>query len=78
MRRELRILDYSPAIQYLEEVAWVNRMQVSFNDLSKLGVTEIGGWPSQGANAGRTFILDAKGPRILEHQSHDSPHSGLG
>ncbi|MGD0829259.1 MAG: hypothetical protein ABSA09_14435, partial [Desulfobaccales bacterium] len=41
LRRELKILDYSPAIQYLEKVAWANRMQVSFNDLSKLGVTAI-------------------------------------
>ncbi|MCX5893710.1 MAG: hypothetical protein NTW80_12220 [Deltaproteobacteria bacterium] len=28
LRRELKILNYSPAIQYLEEVAWANRMQV--------------------------------------------------
>ena len=41
LRRELKILNYSPAIQYLEEVAWANRMKVSFDDLSKLGVTEI-------------------------------------
>jgi Mg2+/citrate symporter len=31
MRRELRILAYSPAIQYLEDVAWANRMKVSFD-----------------------------------------------
>ena len=73
LRRELKILNYSPAIQYLEEVAWANRMQVSFNDLSKLGVTEIMRLDFQGPNAGRTYILDAKGPRILERQSHDSP-----
>src|SRR5512147_2794297 len=42
MRRELKILNYSPAIQYLEEVAWANRMKVSFDDLSKLGVITIG------------------------------------
>jgi two-component system, NtrC family, sensor kinase len=73
LRRELKILDYSPAIQYLEEVAWANRMQVSFNDLSKLGVTEIERLDFRGTNAGRTYILDAKGPQILERQSHDSP-----
>ena len=73
LRRELKILNYSPAIQYLEEVAWANRMQVSFDDLSKLGVTEIVRLDFQGANAGRTYILDAKGPHILERQSHDSP-----
>ena len=41
LRRELKILDYSPAIQYLEKVAWSNRMKVSFDDLSKLGVIAI-------------------------------------
>ena len=73
LRRELKILNYSPAIQYLEEVAWANRMKVSFDDLSKLGVTEIVRLDFEGANAGRTYILDAKGPRILERQSYDSP-----
>jgi two-component system, NtrC family, sensor kinase len=73
LRRELKILNYSPAIQYLEEVAWANRMQVSFNDLSKLGVTEIERLDFQGSNAGRTYILDANGSRILERQSFDSP-----
>ena len=73
LRRELKILNYSPAIQYLEEVAWANRMKVSFDDLSKLGVTEIVRIDFEGPNAGRTYILDAKGPHILERQSHDSP-----
>ena len=73
LRRELKILNYSPAIQYLEEVAWANRMRVSFNDLSKLGVTEIERLDFEGPNADRTYILDAKGPRILERQSFDSP-----
>jgi two-component system NtrC family sensor kinase len=73
LRRELKILNYSPAIQYMEEVAWANRMKVSFDDLSKLGVTEIVRLDFQGANAGRTYILDAKGPHILERQSYDSP-----
>jgi PAS domain S-box-containing protein len=73
LRRELKILNYSPAIQYLEEVAWANRMQVSFNDLSKLGVTEIERLDFQGPNAGRTYILDAKGSRIQGRQSYDSP-----
>jgi two-component system NtrC family sensor kinase len=73
LRRELKILNYSPAIQYLEEVAWANRMQVSFNDLSKLGVTEIERLDFQGPNGGRTYILDAKGSRILERQSYGAP-----
>ena len=41
LRRELRILAYSPAIQYLEDVAWANRMKVSFDELSKMGVVAI-------------------------------------
>ena len=73
LRRELKILNYSPAIQYLEEVAWANRMQVSFDDLSKLGVTEIARIDFQGTNAGRTYILNANGPQILEKQPHDFP-----
>ncbi len=73
LRRELKILNYSPAIQYVEEVAWSNRMQVSFDDLSKLGVTEIARIDFEGPNAGRTYILNANGPHILEKQPHDSP-----
>lgn len=73
LRRELKILNYSPSIQYLEEVAWSNRMQVSFDDLSKLGVTEIARIDFHGTNAGRTYILNANGPQILEKQPHDSP-----
>jgi two-component system, NtrC family, sensor kinase len=73
LRRELKILNYSPAIQYLEEVAWANRMKVSFDDLSKLGVTAIKRLDFQGPNTGRTYILDTKGPRVLEQQSQDSP-----
>jgi two-component system NtrC family sensor kinase len=72
LRRELKILDYSPAIQYLEEVAWANRMKVSFNDLAKLGVTEIVRIDFGGPNAGRTYMLDSKGPQVLENQAHDS------
>ncbi|MGD0826969.1 MAG: hypothetical protein ABSA09_02650, partial [Desulfobaccales bacterium] len=52
LRRELKIIDYSPAIQYLEKVAWANLMQVSFNDLSKLGVTAIERIDIAGANGG--------------------------
>ncbi len=66
LRRELKILDYSPAIQYLETVAWSNRMQVSFNDLSKLGVTAIMRVDFEGPHAGQAYILDAGGPRIVD------------
>ncbi len=67
LRRELKILNYSPAIQYLEEVAWANRMQVSFDDLSKLGVTAIERLDFAGPNAGHTYILDGDGPRIIDY-----------
>jgi two-component system, NtrC family, sensor kinase len=72
LRRELKILNYSPAIQYLEPVAWSNRMKVSFDDLSKLGVTEIARIDFAGPNAGRTYVLDPKGPHVLENLSQDS------
>ncbi len=73
LRRELKILKYSPAIQYLEKVAWANRMQVSFDDLSKLGVTEIVRIDFAGDNAGRTYVLNVSGPHILEQPAQDSP-----
>ncbi len=72
LRRELKILDYSPAIQYLEKVAWANRMQVSFNDLSKLGVTAIERIDIAGANGGHTYILDAGGPRVIDYKVNQS------
>src|SRR5512143_844753 len=67
LRRELKILNYSPAIQYLEEVAWANRMKVSFDDLSKLGVTAIERIDFAGPNAGHTYILDGGGPRVIDY-----------
>ncbi|MHB8069145.1 MAG: ATP-binding protein [Desulfobaccales bacterium] len=72
LRRELKILNYSPAIQYLEEVAWANRMKVSFDDLSKLGVTAIERIDFAGPNAGHTYILDASGPRVIVHKDNES------
>ena len=77
LRRELKILNFSPAIQYLEEVAWANRMQVSFDDLSKLGVTAIVRIDFQEYKADRAFILDARGPH-MERQDFESPGGGLG
>ena len=72
LRRELKILNYSPAIQYLEEVAWANRMKVSFDDLSKLGVTAIERIDFAGPDTGRTYILDASGPRVITHKDNES------
>ncbi len=62
LRRELRILAYSPAIQYLEDVAWANRMKVSFDELSKMGVVVIERIDFNGSAAGKAFVLDAGGP----------------
>ncbi|HEY9074524.1 MAG TPA: ATP-binding protein [Desulfobaccales bacterium] len=67
LRRELKILNYSPAIQYLEEVAWANRMQVGFDDLSRLGVTAIERIDFAGPHAGHAYILDAGGPRVADY-----------
>jgi len=77
LRRELKILNFSPAIQYLEEVAWSNRMQVSFDDLSKLGVTAIERIDFTGPNAGHSYILDADGPRVIAYNVNEpSPEAG--
>jgi PAS domain S-box-containing protein len=73
MRRELKILNYSPAIQYLEKVAWANRMKVSFDDLSKLGVTAIVRIDFQEGKADRAYILDSGGPRVMEQDFDKTP-----
>jgi two-component system NtrC family sensor kinase len=62
LRRELKILAYSPAIQYLEAPAWANRMRVSFDELARLGVTSIRRISKEG---NRAYILDAQGARLL-------------
>jgi PAS domain S-box-containing protein len=73
LRRELKILNFSPAIQYLEEVAWANRMKVSFDDLSKLGVTAIVRIDFQEQKAVCAYILDAGGSHIVEQDYSNSP-----
>ncbi len=75
LRRELKILDYSPAIQYLETVAWSNRMQVSFNDLSELGVTAILRVDFDGPHPGRAYILDATGPHVIDQDFTNFPEA---
>ena len=66
LRRELRILAFSPAIQYLEDVAWANRMKVSFDELSKMGVVAIERIDFDGPQAAKAYMLDAGGPRIRQ------------
>jgi two-component system NtrC family sensor kinase len=73
LRRELRILAYSPSIQYLENVAWANRMKVSFDELSKMGVTAIERLDFAGPTAGKTFVLDAGGPHIITQDFSAAP-----
>jgi two-component system, NtrC family, sensor kinase len=73
LRRELRILVYSPSIQYLEDVAWANRMKVSFDELSKLGVTAIERIDFTGSAAGQAFILDAGGHRVVRQDFSAAP-----
>ena len=75
LRRELRILNYSPAIQYLETVAWANRMKVSFDDLSKLGVTAIERITFQAPGPDRAYILDANGARVVDQDFNGSPEA---
>ena len=73
LRRELRILAFSPAIQYLEDVAWANRMKVSFDELSKMGVVAIERLDFTGNQAGKAYVLDAGGPRILNEDFSQAP-----
>jgi two-component system NtrC family sensor kinase len=73
LRRELKILNYSPSIQYLEPVAWANRMKVSFDDLSKMGVTAIVRIDFQNGQADRAYILDKGGSRVVEQNFANSP-----
>jgi two-component system NtrC family sensor kinase len=73
LRRELRILAYSPSIQYLEDVAWANRMRVSFVELSKLGVTAIERIDFTGAAADKAFVLDAGGPHLVRQDFSQTP-----
>jgi two-component system, NtrC family, sensor kinase len=73
LRRELRILAYSPSIQYLEDVAWSNRMKVSFNELSKMGVTAIERIDFTGSGADQAYILDAGGPQVMRQDFNTAP-----
>ena len=73
LRRELRILAYSPAIQYLEDVAWANRMKVSFDELSKMGVVAIERIDFTGDLADKAYVLDAAGPRLQQEDFSQAP-----
>jgi hypothetical protein len=73
LRRELRILVYSPSIQYLEDVAWANRMRISFEELTKLGVTAIERLDFTGSTADRAYVLDAGGPRVIPQDISTAP-----
>ena len=73
LRRELKILNYSPSIQYLEPVAWANRMKVSFDDLSRLGVTAIVRIDFQNGQADKAYILDRHGPQIIKQDFTHTP-----
>ncbi len=41
VRRELQTLAYSPSVQYLESVAWANRMRIGMEELKGYGALEI-------------------------------------
>jgi PAS domain S-box-containing protein len=73
LRRELKILAFSPAIQYLEDVAWANRMRVSFDELSRLGVTAIIRIDFANGQAPRAYVLDEAGPRVVQQDFNQAP-----
>jgi two-component system NtrC family sensor kinase len=73
LRRELKVLAYSPSIQYLEDVAWANRMRVSFGELSKLGVTAIIRIDFTDGQADKAYLLDAGGPQVIRQDFNRAP-----
>jgi two-component system NtrC family sensor kinase len=73
LRRELKILAYSPSIQYLEKVAWANRMRVSFDELSRLGVTAIVRIDFEAGEAKRAYILDESGAYLKTQDFDQAP-----
>jgi len=73
LRRELKILGYSPAIQYLEDVAWANRMRVSFDELARMGVVAISRIDFQEDRAGKAYTLDGDGSHIVEQDFTAAP-----
>lgn len=75
LRRELKILAYSPSIQYLESPAWANRMKVSYDELSRLGVVAIVRIDFEGPQAPRAFILDAAGPHVIQKDFNQAPEA---
>jgi PAS domain S-box-containing protein len=58
IRRELATLAYSPSIQYLEKVAWANRMRVSMEELSRFGARNICRYAADGTMC---YLIDAGG-----------------
>jgi PAS domain S-box-containing protein len=75
LRREMKILAYSPAIQYLETPAWANRMKVSFDELSRLGVVAIVRIDFEGPRAPRAYVLDASGPHVIQKDFTQAPEA---
>jgi PAS domain S-box-containing protein len=73
LRRELKILGYSPAIQYLEDVAWANRMRVSFDELAKMGVVAIIRIDFEESRADKAYTLDADGSHVVEQDFSKAP-----
>ena len=78
LRRELRILAYSPAIQYLEDVAWANRMKVSFDELSKMGVVAIERIDFNGSAAEQGLCAGRRRPPLAAGRFQPGARGGLG
>jgi PAS domain S-box-containing protein len=70
LRRELRLLAFSPAIQYLETPAWANRLRASFGELSRMGVTTI--WRADFESL-RVYILDSQGAQVKTEEPSQDP-----
>ena len=61
LKRELGILNLSPAIQYLEELTWANRMRITLSSVREEGVVEIRRINASGT---RAYLVDERG---IEH-----------
>ncbi|MBW1952580.1 MAG: PAS domain S-box protein [Deltaproteobacteria bacterium] len=61
LKRELRILNHSASVQYLEELTWAHRMRVTLSSVREEGVVEIRRINREGNKA---YLVDE---RSLEH-----------
>lgn len=65
---ELRVLNYSPSIQYLEAVSWARRMEITMSVVKRIGALSIA---RVDVETGQEFVLDCEGNTTTRPQSHN-------